>query len=44
MHMTPASHVVEEDGELRQIDGIRELCGHLEATPGEHAGDFVCKE
>lgn len=44
MHMTPASDIVEEDGELRQVDGIRQLCGHLEAPPGEHPRHFVYKE
>lgn len=44
MHMTPAPDIVEEDGELRQVDGIRQLCGHLEAPPGEHPRHFVYKE
>lgn len=44
MHMPPAPDIVEEDGELRQVDGVRQLRGHLEAAPGEHAGHFVCIE
>lgn len=44
MYMTPASDIVEEDGELRQVDGVRQLCGHLEAPPGEHFRHFVYKE
>lgn len=41
MNVTPSAHVEEENGELRQVNGVRELCGHLESSPGKQLREFI---
>jgi len=41
VNVTPSTDIEEEHGELRQVNGIRELCGHLETAPGKQLRQFI---
>lgn len=38
MYVTPSSDVEEEDGELREVNGVGQLRGYLKAAPAEQFG------
>jgi len=44
VNVTPSPDIEEEHGELRQVNGVRELCGHLETAPGKQLRQFIWLE